>query len=128
MPIVPGTLIEARQLAVLACCVAHPYVKRCRIRQKAGRNCWSKSPVLPDTDVPFQIHCRQMAPLAVNAQISVTIPKPPVLTWRSLKHQQRAAGLVIRSLSGAAGPFRAGYPPAFRTTQNPRHGKRRPRV
>lgn len=79
MPIVPGVmLIESMaQLAGAGLLRGDPYVKTLpsdSVGVLAGvRNCWFKSPVLPDTDVAFHIHCRQMAPVLVqvNAQIKV---------------------------------------------------------
>ena len=79
MPIVPGVMLigAMAQLAGAGLLRGDPYVKTLpsdSVGVLAGvRNCWFKSPVLPDTDVLFQIHCRQMAPLLVqvNAQISV---------------------------------------------------------
>ncbi|MDQ5917808.1 MAG: 3-hydroxyacyl-[acyl-carrier-protein] dehydratase [Pseudomonadota bacterium] len=79
MPIVPGVmLIEAMaQLAGAGVLRGDPYVKTLpsdSVGVLAGvRNCWFKGPVLPDTDVSFHIHCRQMAPVLVqvNARIEV---------------------------------------------------------
>lgn len=72
MPVVPGVmLIEAMaQLAGAGLLRGDPYVKTLpggSVGVLAGvRNCWFKSPVLPDTDVEFHIHCRQMAPVVVQ--------------------------------------------------------------
>lgn len=79
MPIVPGVmLIEAMaQLAGAGLLRGDPYVQtlpQASIGVLAGvRNCWFKSPVLPETDVEFHIHCRQMAPalVQVTAQVKV---------------------------------------------------------
>lgn len=72
MPVVPGVmLVEAMaQLAGAGLLRGDPYVKTLpgeSVGVLAGvRNCWFKSPVLPNTDVEFHIHCRQMAPLVVQ--------------------------------------------------------------
>jgi len=72
MPIVPGVLlIEATaQLAGAGLLRGDPYVGTLSddsVGVLAGvRNCWFKQPVLPDTDVAFHLHCRQMAPLLVQ--------------------------------------------------------------
>ncbi len=72
MPVVPGVmLIEAMaQLAGAGLLRGDPYVKTLpgeSVGVLAGvRNCWFKSPVLPDTEVEFHIHCRQMAPVVVQ--------------------------------------------------------------
>lgn len=72
MPVVPGVmLIEAMaQLAGAGLLRGDPYVKTLpgeSVGVLAGvRNCWFKSPVLPNNDVEFHIHCRQMAPLVVQ--------------------------------------------------------------
>ncbi len=79
MPVVPGVmLIEAMaQLAGAGLLRGDPYVKTLpgeSVGVLAGvRNCWFKSPVLPDTDVGFHIHCRQMAPVVVQINAVVTV-------------------------------------------------------
>ena len=79
MPVVPGVmLIEAMaQLAGAGLLRGDPYVKTLpgeSVGVLAGvRNCWFKSPVLPDTDVEFHIHCRQMAPVVVQINAVVKI-------------------------------------------------------
>jgi len=77
MPVVPGVLlIEAMaQLAGAGLLRGDPYTTTLP-KDSVGvlasvRNCWFKSPVLPDCDVDFQIQCRQLAPLAV--QISARV-------------------------------------------------------
>ena len=80
MPVVPGVmLIESMaQLAGAGLLRGDPYVKSLgddSVGVLAGvRNCWFKSPVLPDIDVEFHIQCRQMAPavVQVNAQVKAT--------------------------------------------------------
>ena len=70
-------LIVADDLGLQLGCYGDPYVKTLpsdSVGVLAGvRNCWFKGPVLPDTDVSFHIHCRQMAPVLVqvNARIEV---------------------------------------------------------
>lgn len=79
MPVVPGVMLieAAAQLAGAGLLRGDPYVKTLPqdlVGVLAGvRNCWFKSPVLPGVDVDFYIHCRQLAPLAVQvgAQIKV---------------------------------------------------------
>lgn len=72
MPVVPGVLlIEAMaQLAGAGLLAGDPYVKTLPEDSlgvlAAVRNCWFKQPVKPDTEVSFQIQCRQMAPLLVQ--------------------------------------------------------------
>jgi 3-hydroxyacyl-[acyl-carrier-protein] dehydratase len=79
MPIVPGVmLIESMaQLAGAGLLRGDPYVQtlpQASIGVLAGvRNCWFKSPVLPETDVEFHIHCRQMAPVVVQVTAQVKV-------------------------------------------------------
>ncbi|MET0379117.1 MAG: hypothetical protein ABW049_09015 [Spongiibacteraceae bacterium] len=77
MPVVPGVLlIEAMaQLAGAGLLRGDPYTTTLP-RDSVGvlasvRNCWFKSPVLPDCDVEFQIQCRQLSPLAVQVSARV---------------------------------------------------------
>lgn len=79
MPVVPGVLlIEAMaQLAGAGLLRGDPYT-RTLPEQSVGvlasvRNCWFKSPVLPECDVDFQIQCRQLAPLAVQVSARVEV-------------------------------------------------------
>jgi len=77
MPVVPGVLLieSMAQLAGAGLLRGDPYVQTLgqdSVGVLAGvRNCWFKSPVLPDVDVEFDIQCRQMAPVVVqvNAQV-----------------------------------------------------------
>jgi 3-hydroxyacyl-[acyl-carrier-protein] dehydratase len=77
MPVVPGVmLIESMaQLAGAGLLRGDPYVKTLgqeSVGVLAGvRNCWFKSPVLPDVDVEFHIRCRQMAPVVVQVNALV---------------------------------------------------------
>ncbi len=77
MPVVPGVmLIEATaQLAGAGLLRGDPYVKTLppgMVGVLGGvRNCWFKSPVLPNADVEFQIQCRQLAPMAVQVNALV---------------------------------------------------------
>ncbi len=77
MPVVPGVmLIESMaQLAGAGLLRGDPYVKTLEqdsVGVLAGvRNCWFKSPVLPDVDVEFHIHCRQMAAVVVQVNALV---------------------------------------------------------
>ncbi|MBV8465226.1 MAG: beta-hydroxyacyl-ACP dehydratase [Burkholderiales bacterium] len=79
MPIVPGVmLIEAMaQLAGAGLLRGDPYVKtlpQASVGVLAGvRNCWFKSPVPPDTDVEFHIHCRQMGAVVVQVSAQVKV-------------------------------------------------------
>jgi len=79
MPIVPGVmLIEAMaQLAGAGMLRGDPYVQtlpQASVGVLAGvRNCWFKAPVLPETDVTFQIHCRQIAPVVVQVSGQVSV-------------------------------------------------------
>jgi 3-hydroxyacyl-[acyl-carrier-protein] dehydratase len=80
MSVVPGVLlIEAMaQLAGAGLLRGDPYtttLPQDSIGVLASvRNCWFKSPVLPDSDVEFQIQCRQLSSLAVqiSARVEVT--------------------------------------------------------
>lgn len=79
MPVVPGVmLIESMaQLAGAGLLRGDPYVKTLgqeSVGVLAGvRNCWFKSPVLPDVDVEFQIQCRQMAAVVVQVNALVKV-------------------------------------------------------
>jgi 3-hydroxyacyl-[acyl-carrier-protein] dehydratase len=79
MPVVPGVmLIETMaQLAGAGLLRGDPYVKSLGEGLvgvlAAVRNCWFKSPVLPNTDVEFRIQCRKMAELIVQVSAQVKI-------------------------------------------------------
>lgn len=79
MPVVPGVLlIEAlAQLAGAGLLRGDPYT-RTLPHDSIGvlasvRNCWFKSPVLPECDVEFDIQCRQLAPLAVQVSAGIEV-------------------------------------------------------
>ncbi|MDP2369861.1 3-hydroxyacyl-ACP dehydratase FabZ family protein [Rhodoferax sp.] len=78
LPVVPGVLlIEAMaQLAGAGLLAGDPYV-RSLTGDLLGvlasvRKCLFKHPVQPERDVEFVMHCRQMAPTAVQVAASVT--------------------------------------------------------
>lgn len=79
MPVVPGVLlIEAMaQLAGAGLLRGDPYTATLPEHSvgvlASVRNCWFKSPVLPDCDVDFQIQCRQLSPLAVQVSARVEV-------------------------------------------------------
>lgn len=84
MPIVPGVLlVEAMaQLVGAGLLVGDPYVKSLP-QDSVGvlvavRNCWFKQLVLPETDVSFELQCRQMGPVLVQANGQVTVNRVEV--------------------------------------------------
>lgn len=106
MPVVPGVmLIEAMaQLAGAGLLRGDPYVQtlpKDLVGVLAGvRNCWFKSPVLPNVEVEFQIHCRQMAELVVQVNALVKIAdteaaKMDVVLGYSPKSQLEAVAAAV---------------------------------
>lgn len=79
LPLVPGVmLIEAMaQFAGAGLLVGDPYLKTLPEDMvgvlAAVRNCWFKQAVPPDTDVTFDISCRQVAPLLVQVSAQVKV-------------------------------------------------------
>lgn len=78
LPLVPGVMIieTAAQLAGAGMLMGDPYLKTLPDNLvgvlASVRNCRFKQPALPDSDVEFAIHCRQMAPLLVQVTAAVT--------------------------------------------------------
>ena len=79
MAVVPGVLlIEAMaQLAGAGLLRGDPYTTTLP-QDSVGvlasvRNCWFKSPVLPECEVEFLIQCRQLSPLAVQISARVEV-------------------------------------------------------
>jgi len=79
LPLVPGVmLIESMaQFAGAGLLVGDPYLKTLPEDMvgvlAAVRNCWFKQPVSPETDVTFEINCRQVAPLLVQVSALVKV-------------------------------------------------------
>ncbi|BEV73816.1 MULTISPECIES: 3-hydroxyacyl-ACP dehydratase FabZ family protein [unclassified Paludibacterium] len=102
MPIVPGVLlIEAMaQLTGAGLLVGDPYIKTLpedSIGVLAGvRSCWFKQPVRPDSEVRFDIQCRQLAPALVQATARVQVDATEVakldLSIAYVPRQQVLAG------------------------------------
>lgn len=84
MPVVPGVMLieTTAQLAGAGLLRGDPYVKTLPqnlVGVLAGvRNCWFKSPVVPNVDVDFHIQCRQLAALAVQATAIVKVAESEV--------------------------------------------------